>query len=81
MTTSELALNCPALFKTSAMDLTLAIVPLHFQFPPISALAIFEVIFVINVEFLFIVDQLARGFIIAIYFYICLAFALLTFWE
>jgi hypothetical protein len=41
MTTSEFALNGPALFNTSAMDLILATVPLHFQFPPIRALAIF----------------------------------------
>ncbi len=45
MTTSELELSAPALFNTSAIDLMLAVVPLHFQFPPIRALAIFPDIF------------------------------------
>lgn len=40
MTTSELGLKAPALFRTSAIARTLATVPLHFQFPPIRALAI-----------------------------------------
>jgi hypothetical protein len=41
MTTSELALKGPALFSTSAIAFTLAVVPLHFQLPPIRAFAIF----------------------------------------
>jgi hypothetical protein len=41
MTTSELGLKAPALLSTSAIDLMLAVVPLHFQLPPMSAFAIF----------------------------------------
>lgn len=43
--TSEFALKVPALLRTSAICLMLATVPLHFQLPPIKALAIFPLMF------------------------------------
>lgn len=45
ITTSEFELRGPALFNISAIALMLDVVPLHFQFPPIRAFAIFPDIF------------------------------------